>query len=229
MRAIAVAIVMLQVAAPPARADAVETAARAHFDRGVGAYNAGDYALARREFAAASQLAPAAPNPYRWLALAEVQLGDCKNAVGHIDAFLSRVPAEDERRPELVRLRELCERTGVLRVESTPPNAALRIDGAVVGTTPYRALSMRAGAHTLVAEKAGFAAQSQSIVVTAGGELDVRFALKARASPITRRWWFWAAIGGAVATTAVVIAVARDERDPEILPPIVCTPTGCAP
>src|SRR5262245_26310500 len=104
MRAAAAIIAVLAAAAAsrpaPARADAVEDAARVHLDRGVAAFRAGDYALALRELTAASELVPDAPNPHRWLALTEVQLGDCRSALGHIEGFLSRVPADDPRTAE---------------------------------------------------------------------------------------------------------------------------------
>jgi hypothetical protein len=224
-----VALVALGAPAAPARADAVEDAARVHLDRGIAAFRARDYAHARRELTTASELVPDKPNPYRWLALTEMQLGDCRAALVHIEGFLSRVPADDERVAELVRLRELCQRTGALRVESRPKGASLRIDGAIVGTTPYRALSLHAGPHVLVAEKPGFASQSRDIVVAAGGELDISFTLSPVRAPVTRRWWFWAVVGGAALTATGAIVYATSDRDPTPLPPIDCDPSGCRP
>jgi hypothetical protein len=231
MRAAAASLLVLVLAAPAARADAVEDAARVHLDRGVAAFRAGDYALARRELTAAHELVPDKPNPYRWLALTEIQLGDCRRALVHLEGFLSRVPADDARVAELVRLRELCQRTGELRVESSPPKASLRIDGAIVGATPYRARSLRAGPHVLVADKPGFASQRREVVVAAGGELDVRFALSPVRAPVTRRWWFWAAVGGVAltATAAIVYAAGDGDPAPTPLPPIDCDPSGCRP
>jgi hypothetical protein len=191
MRASGSTILVVVLAAATARADTVEDAARVHLDRGVAAFRAGDYARAHRELTAASELVPDKPNPYRWLALTAVQLGDCRRALVDIEAFLSRVPEDDERVPEIVRLRELCQRTGALRVASSPPRASLRIDGAIAGTTPHRAPS------------------------------PVR-------APITRRWWFWAAVGGAALTaTAAIAYAASGDGGPTPLPPIDCDPTGC--
>jgi PEGA domain len=230
MPAALAALAALAVLAPaPARADAVEDAARVHLDRGVAAFRARDYARAHRELTAACELVPDKPNPHRWLALTEIQLGDCRAALVHIESFLSRIPEDDERVPELVRLRELCQRTGALRVESTPPEAALRIDGAIVGATPYRALSLHAGQHVLIAEKPGFASQSREITLAPGGELDVRFALSPARAPLTRRWWFWAAVGGVALTATAAVVYATGDRDPTPLPPIDCDPAGCRP
>lgn len=104
----------------PLAAEPVEDRALAHLDRGVAAYRAGDYERARKELTEASALVPTRANPYRWLAMAEVQLGDCRSALFHIESFLSRVPAGDPRVPEVIALRTRC-------TEPSPP---------VVATTP---------------------------------------------------------------------------------------------
>jgi hypothetical protein len=102
--------------AVPARADD-EAAALVHLDKGVAAFRAGDYAFAHGELTVARDLAPRKPNPYRWLALTEVQLGDCPHALGNIDDFLARVRDDDPRVGEMTRLRELCKRGANLQLE----------------------------------------------------------------------------------------------------------------
>jgi len=126
-RAVATICVTVALAAP-ARADD-ETAALGHLDRGVAAFRAGDFALAHRELTAARDLAPAKPNPYRWLALTEVQLGDCPHALANIDAFLARTRDDDPRLGEMTRLRELCRRGGV-------PAANLQLDHDITQPAP---------------------------------------------------------------------------------------------
>lgn len=79
-----------------------------HLDRGIAAYRLGDYDAAHHEFGLAQELAPDKANPYRWLALTEVKQGDCRDAVAHIEQFLSRVPVGDPRVPELVAERQQC-------------------------------------------------------------------------------------------------------------------------
>jgi hypothetical protein len=100
----------------PARADN-EAAALEHLDKGVAAFRAGDYAFAHGELTLARDLAPAKPNPYRWLALTEVQLGDCPHALGNIESFLARVRDDDSRIGEMTRLRELCKRGANLTLD----------------------------------------------------------------------------------------------------------------
>src|SRR5215211_7177083 len=107
MRAVLVTIVTsisVALAVSPAAADSVEDAAQVHLDRGVAAFESGSFLVAHREIAAAHDLMPDKPNPYRWLALVEVQLGDCVKAQANITAFLERVPADDARRAEMLRL-----------------------------------------------------------------------------------------------------------------------------
>ena len=230
MRASAVAIIAFHglLSSSRANADATEAAAQVHLDRGVAAFERGDYEIAHRELAAARDLVPHKANPYRWLALVEIQLGDCTQAVTNIDSFVSRVAADDARLAELARLRDLCQRTGILNVTARPP-ATLRIDGAIVGTTPFRALSMRAGAHQVVAEKPGFVTASRSVVVTAGQELTVHLDLAAPGKPITRRWWFWALAAGTAIAAGTAFVLVIDGDDPSRLPPIQCDPAGCRP
>jgi len=90
MRAAAASILVLALAAGRARADAVEDAARVHLDRGIAAFRAGDYPRAHRALTAASELVPDKPNPYRWLALTEVQLGDCRGALVALRCLIFR-------------------------------------------------------------------------------------------------------------------------------------------
>ncbi len=220
-------IVLVQVL--PAHADATEDAAQVHLDRGVAAFEANDFALARRELGAARDLAPNKPNPYRWLALTDIQLGDCTAALPNIEGFVTRAPARDPRIAELVRLRELCQRAGVLRVTSSPSPVSLRVDGAAVGSTPYQALSMRAGSHVVAAERRGFVGVTRSIVITPGEAVELRLDLAPARTPITRRWWFWAAVGTALTTAGIVVFVASDDDSPTLLPPVQCGVAGCRP
>lgn len=120
MRALVASFVAASLAAAGARADATETAALFHLERGVAAFKAGDFVEARRELTIAHELAPDRANPYRWLALTAVQLGDCPGARDNASGFLARVPADDPRAAELVRLRDLCTRGGVVRHDAGP-------------------------------------------------------------------------------------------------------------
>jgi hypothetical protein len=222
-------VALAQLAAAVARADPAADAL-AHLERGVAAYRAGDFAHAHVELTAAQRLAPDRPNPYRWLALTEVELGDCRSALVHVERFLSRVPASDPRVTELVAVRSRCTATGTLHVESAPSGAAIRIDGgAPIATTPTPMLALRVGTHRLTIEKPGYQSQTEPLEVRALGVTYARYALVAeRDRPLYRRWWFWAAVG-AVAVTAAGVTYGLTRDDDALLPPVTCDPAGCRP
>jgi hypothetical protein len=221
------------LAAMPAAAEPAEDAALAHLDRGVAAYRSRDFARAHDELLEASRLAPDRPNPYRWLALAEVELDDCQSALINIEAFLSRVPIGDTRIPELVALRDRCLRTGKVTIESTPGGAAIRVDdGPVIAHTPARRLVMPVGEHTVTLSRPGFVSRTARIDVHAFGTDFATFHLgsmtRGRSTPVVRRWWFWAAVATAtIAAAGVTYALTSDS--PTRLPAVTCDANGCHP
>ncbi|HEU4613456.1 MAG TPA: hypothetical protein VFS15_15300 [Kofleriaceae bacterium] len=120
MRTFVVAFVGIAAAlSAPVRADPAEDQALAHLDRGIAAFEAKDFRTARREFTQAHELVPDKANPYRWLALAEIQLGDCPAALPHITGFLARVPTTDSRVAEMTRWRDFCVRETAPQVTGT--------------------------------------------------------------------------------------------------------------
>jgi hypothetical protein len=116
---LSIATILVGLLAGAAAADE-ETAAQVHLDRGIAAYGAGDFVLAQKELAIAVELVPHKPNPYRWLALAEIQLGNCAHARLDVDSFIARVAADDPRIPELVRARDACKQKGVPKIVERP-------------------------------------------------------------------------------------------------------------
>jgi hypothetical protein len=224
-------VVVAQLAATVAHGDPAADLALAHLDRGVAAFRAGDFAHAHVELAEAQRLAPDRPNPYRWLAMTEVELGDCRAALIHVEGFLSRVTPSDPRITELLAVRSRCASTGALHVESAPSGAAIRIDGGPqVAITPTPQLALRVGTHRLTIEKPGYLSQSEPLEVRAMGVTYARYALIAdrRDRPLYRRWWFWAAVGAVAITTAGLTYGLTRDGDPR-LPPVTCDATGCHP
>lgn len=228
-------VVAVQLAAAAGYAspdDPAEARALAHLDRGVAAYRAGDFARARAELTAASELAPDRPNPYRWLALADSALGDCDAALVHVESFLSRVAAGDPRVAEIIAIRQRCLSSGRVTVTSTPSGAAIRIDGgAPAATTPVHRLALPLGRHRISVEKPGFVTETHDFDVAASGELWQRFDLQpepARTS-VLRRWWFWAAVGAVAVTAGGITYGLTRGSSPSRLPPVTCDATGCHP
>ena len=239
--------VAVQLVATVVRADSTEDAALAHLDRGVAAFRAGEFARAHVEIAEAQRLAPDRANPYRWLAMTEVELGDCRSALVNVESFLSRVAADDARVAEVVAVRSRCISTGTLRVDSTPGGAAIRIDGGpAIATTPTPDLALPVGVHRLTIEKPGYVAQREQVEVRAMTVTRARYALGVALSPVLSdqptdqrgdqrgdrpiygRWWFWTAVGAVAITAAgVTYAVTRDAG--ARLPLVTCDPTGCRP
>ena len=198
MRALVVAIVVaFGLPALPVHADAIEDAALEHLDRGIAAFEAKDFHLAHREFTRAHDLVPDRANPFRWLALAEIQLGDCGAAVPHIAAFLARVPKTDPRAAEMTRWRDFCARKPVSPAPHMPGGA---------GTPP------------------GTATGTQ---VTGTRDLGATPPPPAARTPLHERWWFWPLVGtAAVAVTGAIVYTATD-GDASTLPPVRCDNTGC--
>lgn len=95
-------------ARPAAAGDPHRADAAARMDRGLAAYRGADYVRAVGELVEASRLSPDWPEPYRWLALAEIELDDCASAMLNVAAFAARVPPGDHRVPELAALRVRC-------------------------------------------------------------------------------------------------------------------------
>jgi hypothetical protein len=129
MRALVVVIAIALLRSSSVSADTTEDAALAHLDRGIAAFNAKDFQRALRELTAAHQLVPDKANPYRWLALTEIQLGDCVSALVHIDGFIARVPPSDPRVAEMARWREFCRR-------ERSPQASPQVTGTQGLATP---------------------------------------------------------------------------------------------
>jgi hypothetical protein len=195
------------------------------------------------ELLLANRQALESPEPYRWIALTEAEIDDCRSALINIETFVSLVPAGDPRVPELTALRDRCRYTGNLTVESTPSGAAIRIDrGPVVGATPLRHLAMRAGRHTITVDKPGFESQSRNVEVRALATDHAGFALTAAHDTLlVQRWWFWAGLAAVALTLGVVASEGHaspgsspgpgssPSPSPPGLPPVTCTPSGCGP
>jgi tetratricopeptide (TPR) repeat protein len=207
MRGFVVAIIVALALQPRANAEPKEDAALLHLDRGIAAFEAKDFATAEREFAAAHRLVPDKANPYRWLALTEIQLGDCKRAVEHIDGFLSRVPPTDARVAEMTRWREFCRR------EAQPQSQGPPTQGQ---GPPTQGQGPPAQGPVTPAEPQ--VTGTQGLAQPAPVRDD---------KPLHARWWFWPAVGtlAVVITGATIYAVTR--TDETMLPSVQCDATGC--
>lgn len=213
-----------------ARADSLEERALAHLDRGVAAFGARDFVRARAEFAEAQRLAPDRPNPYRWLARTDGELGDCRNAVVEVEAFLSHVAAGDPRIAEVIAVRDKCQATGTLHVDSTPAGATVRIDGGAPLTTPTADLALPVGRHHLSLAKPGYVPHDEALEIRALGVTHARYALvavRAEPRPLYTRWWLWTAVGAVAIGAVATYELTRGGGG--ALPPVTCDASGCHP
>ncbi len=95
----------------------------------------------------------------------------------------------------------------------TRPSANISVDGKPIGRAPLE-LRLAPGQHTLVAEATGRDTERVPMTVAAGDrrELD----LELREPPgVLSRWWFWTAVGVAVAGGVVGAYALTHERSPD--------------
>jgi hypothetical protein len=219
-------LLLLLLLAAPVQADSTDDALKL-LDLGVSHFQAGRLDAARDAFIKARDLVPDKPNPHRWLGLVYARLGNCGLAVWELESFIRRVPASDPRTVEAVTLRDRCKaelkpRFGALVIESTPPEASVRLDDAaapVLGTTPYRNEAVPVGSHLVVVEKPGYQTAQKGVLVSQEGITRVELALSpavvaaVTTSPTTDaprkkpRYWIYGVVGGAVVVAAVVLGV----------------------
>jgi hypothetical protein len=135
---------------------------------------------------------------------------------GYADVVLNRTTppgSTGELRLELERL------PAVLHVSSSVSGAVVTVNGMDVGTAPVD-VQRPAGSYRIVVRKDGFYAYQAQMNVNAGEETDLRAALVEERTPVTKKWWFWAAAGAVVAGAAVGTYYAtRTEPDP-VRPPL---------
>jgi hypothetical protein len=94
-----------------------------------------------------------------------------------------------------------------LRVEATPAGSAVAIDGAPRGIAPVL-VGLAPGKHRVEVAHAGFTPTHAELELKAGQPLAWSTTLAAESAPLVGRWWFWTAVGVAVAGATAGVAVA---------------------
>lgn len=108
---------------------------------------------------------------------------------------------------------DLLPYAGTIRILSTEPGASVKVDGKVVGTTPFD-MDIPAGRKVITVSQIGFHDDVRELDIKAGEAYDIQIQLR----PVTKKkddgggeafyetWWFWTIIGvaGVGAATAVV-------------------------
>ncbi len=102
--------------------------------------------------------------------------------------------------------------SGFVTVRSHVDGARVLLDDKLVGVAPVEA-GLLQGTHAVRAQKPGYDDAKTQIVVRAGDRRDVWLDPIA-SPPLTSRWWFWTAIGVAVAAGAVTVVALSVEKSP---------------
>lgn len=98
--------------------------------------------------------------------------------------------------------------SGLLRVKAVPATALVSVDGAPKGNPPVE-IVVPAGSHVVDVTAEAYEAAHVPFVVEAQRTKELNLTLE-KTPPITKRWWFWAGVGGAaigIATVAVILIV----------------------
>lgn len=111
----------------------------------------------------------------------------------------------------VARLEALALEAPALTFESTPTGAIVRIDGEVVGETPFERV-VEPGTHQIGAEKQDFVPEQRQVKVIAGVRATVSFELErvpqqVRSSPLRPVGWAALGIGAAAVITGVPLII----------------------
>jgi tetratricopeptide (TPR) repeat protein len=176
---IAVTLTTLASAQTSQPSPSVDTA-RARYETGVVAYREGRYREAIDAFLAADRLSPRAALSFN-IARAYDKLEDVAKALEFYRDYLRRERAPKNAAETRARVKELeaaLAHRGVqqLSVRSNPSGASLRIDGRLVGTTPWTG-ELTPGKHWAAVSTPGQAEQSREFELTAARAIDLELEL----------------------------------------------------
>lgn len=127
---------------------------------------------------------------------------------------------------------DLVHYSGILKVESIPVGARIEVDGQEIGISPVTK-SLPIGEHVVKATKENYREVVEKVVISTGQETKITLKMLAEEEalkiegrePITKKWWFWTAVGGstlAVAITAITIPlVLGKSKTKEVAPDTV--------
>lgn len=106
------------------------------------------------------------------------------------------------------------EPTAKLRIVSRPADAVVRVDGEVVGSTPYEG-EVSAGPHEISLSKEGYAATTETLELAEGSDraLDLKLRKK-RGNAKLFRTLGWAGVGASVPLLATGIALIVLDENP---------------
>ena len=176
------------LATPPKAPDKkTKDAARKAYGEGEKAYAAGDFAAAYTGFSKANELVPA-PQAAYWAAKSLDGQGKSDAAISAYEKLLTDPDfgklGDEKTADARARLAELKGKlAGEISVVTTPPGAAVTVDGAAqTGETPLT-VKLAPGPHKLSVSAAGFEPKEVDLDVKGGEKSEQKLELVAKAAP----------------------------------------------
>jgi hypothetical protein len=124
---------------------------------------------------------------------------------------------------------DVFKRYGQIRILSDVSGAEVRLNEEAQGTTPVPEIKVRApGSYKVRLTKSGFAPFEAGIDVLPDATVEVRARLVRETGPLPwyKRWYVWAAVGGAVAAAGIAVAVYFGTRVDETPMGFIRLPNG---
>jgi len=171
-------------AKPAATTTTDASGARQLYASGEAKFKATDYAGALIDFQAADSTKPT-PQTARFVGICQDKLGHYPEALAAYARFLDDVPLKQEKEADEIKKRvdEIKAMPGHLHVTSTPPGAAVTIDGKPPPLSTPVDVDLPPGPHTLHAMAEGHETVDQAVAVTFASKQEVTLQLPEKALP----------------------------------------------
>jgi hypothetical protein len=164
---------------PSAVSEAQKQHAKELYQKGVAAYRAGQFSEAIDKLLDADRVMPNAAFSYN-IALAYQAMGDERSALRWLRGYLRQSTKKDEKAAEKVRVLEAeLQAKGLQQVTvlSKPGGATLRIDGSVLGLTPFTT-EIVPGSHYVTLTLDGYKTVQKSLELRPERSVDVDISLE---------------------------------------------------
>jgi len=170
----------------PLTADQKKAEAKKAFEDGGKKFDAGDFAGAYLEFKKADEFVPGAVPKFR-MAEALDKAGDAPGAVKAYQDFLDSNPPKDKHQARIdtatQRIEAIKKTPADVKVNVTPANATLAVDGASQATNPVK---VPPGKHEISATAEGFLDGKTDVEVTYGEKKEITLNLTAKPAEVAK-------------------------------------------
>ena len=154
--------------------------AKAHFERGVAAFNENRLAEAASEFTAAYELTHAFKVLYN-VGQVDAALGDAVGAVDSFEKYLAQggnAIASERKQAVQAELEKQRDRIGTVTLQVQPEGAEIRVDGKLIGKAPLSVpLRLTEGKRELVVIASGYDARVRELDVLAKSQIEIEIKL----------------------------------------------------